>query len=198
MKILFVTLFIVLADQGSKLAVKGFQIPFLNVSHKGMSIGDRIPIIKDYFSITFVENPGIAFGIDFGVNYKFILSLITLLATIGLVVYLFKIKTNSFNQRLAVAFLLGGAAGNLIDRLFYGIAYNYAPLFYGKVVDFIDVKFFHLFILNRTFGNYILNIADLSVTAGILLLLFSLKRNRHPDSVKELSDDYTIEKKGTV
>lgn len=198
MKIIFVSFFIVLADQISKLIIKGFSIPFLNINHKGMYQGERIPVIKDYFSITFVENPGIAFGIDFGVNFKLVLSLLTLFATIALIIYLYKIKERSFLFRLSIALILGGAAGNLIDRLFYGVMYNYASLFYGKVVDFIDIKFFHLFVLNKTFGNYILNIADLAVSAGIIMLLFSYKKDQQHDVKSVLPEGYTIEDKGTV
>lgn len=199
MKILFVSLFIILADQVSKLYIKGFSIPFLSIDHKGMNYGEKIGIIKDYFSITFVENPGIAFGIDFGINYKLLLSLLTLFATIALLIYLFRNKNKSYSLRLSVALILGGAAGNLIDRLFYGIAYNYAPLFYGKVVDFIDIRFFHFFILNRTYGNYVLNIADVAVSAGIVLLFFSYKKREEKTLVNsELPNDFPIENKGTV
>ena len=51
--------------------------------------------------------------------------------------------------RLALALILGGAIGNFIDRAFYGIIYDYAPLFYGKVVDFLDFDFFNLTLFRK-------------------------------------------------
>ncbi len=64
MRVLFVSLFIVIADQASKLFVKGFSIPFLNIRYEGMYHGQRIPILGDFFRLTFIENPGMAFGYD--------------------------------------------------------------------------------------------------------------------------------------
>ena len=74
--------------------------------------------------------------------------------------------------RVALSMILGGAVGNLIDRVLYGALYGEAPLFEGKVVDFFDVDFF-----NISLGSYhltrwpVFNIADASVTIGVLLLL---------------------------
>ena len=47
-------------------------------------------------------------------------------------------------------------------------------LFYGKVVDFFDIRIFNLLLFNKTFGNYVFNIADVAVTTGVIMLLFSL------------------------
>lgn len=176
MKVLLVSFFIVLLDQLSKILVKGFSVSFLNFQHKGMSQGQKLPIISDFFNITYVENPGIAFGIDPGSEFKIFVSLITLAATLGLIIYFFHIKGKPFSYRLSIAFIIGGAAGNLIDRLFYGVIYNYAPLFHGKVVDFFEFKFFDMILINRTIGNYIFNVADIAVTVGILLLLIVYKK----------------------
>jgi signal peptidase II len=68
--------------------------------------------------------------------------------------------------------ILGGAIGNLIDRTFYGVIYGYAPIFYGRVVDFFNVDFFDFTILGRTYDRWpIFNIADASVTVGVILLV---------------------------
>src|SRR5205085_1853095 len=86
---------------------------------------------------TFVENPGMAFGFNFGMPV--ILSLFSVIASIFLVVLIKRTQSQGINGlRIALALILGGAAGNLIDRSFYGLIYDYAPLFYGRVVDFID------------------------------------------------------------
>ena len=144
MRIVFVSVAIVVLDQLSKIFVKGFSIPFLDIRFIGMMQGQRIPIIGDFFRLTFIENPGMAFGYDPGSQAKLWISLFSLLASAGLLVYLYYIRNQNLSLRLAIAFILGGAVGNLIDRMFYGIFYGYAPLFYGKVVDFLDFDFLFL------------------------------------------------------
>ena len=66
MRILFVSLFIVLLDQITKLLVRGFEIPFLGIKVEGMRLGESKQVIGDFIRITYTENPGIAFGINFG------------------------------------------------------------------------------------------------------------------------------------
>ncbi|MBI5731213.1 MAG: signal peptidase II [Ignavibacteriales bacterium] len=172
MRVLFVSLFIVIADQLSKFFIKGGTIPLLNLHVTGMSYGESINVIGDFFKLTFVENPGIAFGIDVDGVSKLLLSLFTLLASIGVFYYLWKSKEQKLIIRLALACILGGAIGNLIDRTFYGLFYGYAPLFYGKVVDFFNMDFFDFTIFGKTYDRFpIFNIADSSVTIGVTLLL---------------------------
>ena len=68
-------------------------------------------------------------------------------------------------MRFALALVLGGALGNWIDRVFYGVIFDGAPFFQGRVVDFIGVNIRPL--------PFIFNVADASLTAGIILLFFS-------------------------
>lgn len=187
MKVLFVSLFIVCIDQISKLYVKGISLPFLNIEFSGLSYGKRMPVIGDIFNITFVENPGIAFGIDFGADYKMLLSIVTLAAAFGLTFYLYLIRKKSFLMRLSMAMIIGGAFGNLIDRMFYGVIFDYAPLMYGKVVDFFDINLLSFYLFNRTFGSYIFNIADVAVTAGVVLLLFAYNRQTVEEREEEIA-----------
>jgi signal peptidase II len=183
LKLLFVSLIIFIIDQISKILVKGISIPFLNLYHGGMYPGQRIPVIGEIFSITFVENPGIAFGIDFGSNFKLLISLFTIAATGGLLIYFYFIREKNFSLKLSVAIIIGGAFGNLFDRIFYGILYGYSSVFYGKVVDFFDFRIFNLFLFNRTLGNYIFNFADLAVTVGVILLLFNFHKRSADDPI---------------
>lgn len=179
MRLLYISAVIVITDQISKLMVKG--IPAINLT--GLFRGERIPIIGNIFDITMVENPGIAFGINFGADFKLAISIFTLVASIGLLILMYRIRNKSFGLRLSIALILGGAVGNLIDRLFYGIIYGYAPLFHGKVVDFFNIHFFNIYLFNSTLGNYIFNIADLSVTAGMICLFFAIrKQNKEQES----------------
>ncbi len=178
MRIFLVPLFVIIADQISKIFVKGLEIGSLGIKIKGMFPGQRIPVIKNFFNITFVENPGIAFGINFGSNFKFLVTLFTLVTCIGLVTFLYRSREKSLSFRISLALILGGAIGNLVDRVFYGVIYGYAPLFYGKVVDFCDFRLFSFYMFHKTLGNYIFNFADLSVTTGVILLFYALNKQR--------------------
>jgi signal peptidase II len=192
LRLLLVSAVIVFADQVSKLMVKG--IPAINLA--GVHPGEKIPVISNLFNITMVENPGIAFGINFGSEFKLAISLFTLAACIGLFVFLYRIRNKSFGLKFSIALILGGAVGNLIDRLFYGIFYGYAPLFYGKVVDFFNIHLFNVYLFNNTLGNYIFNIADLSVTTGMVCLLFAIRQqNKEQESNKTVMENLLVKGK---
>jgi signal peptidase II len=185
-KVLYSTLFIVIADQITKFLVKGGTIPLLNIHVDGMYYGQSINVIGDFFKITFVENPGLAFGIEVGDSSKLLLSLFSLLASIGIFYYFYKSRHQKLIVRLSLAFILGGAIGNLIDRTFYGVFYGYAPIFYGRVVDFFNVDFFDFTILGKTFDRWpIFNIADATVTIGVVLLLIFHKTEPAKDDVSK-------------
>ncbi len=186
MKVLFVSIIVVLIDQLSKLLVKGFSIPFLNINYEGMYHGQRIPIIGDLFRLTFIENPGMAFGIDPGDGFKLWISIFSLIASVGIVIYMFLIRNHRLSLRIALAFILGGAIGNLIDRMFYGVFYGYAPLFYGKVVDFLDFDFFDITVFGRSYDRWpIFNFADAAVTIGVLILIFFYRDKREDIPAKQ-------------
>ena len=179
MRVLFISFFLVTADQISKFLVKGFSIPFFKLHYEGMFHGQRIRIFGDFLQLTFIENPGMAFGYDPGSSFKFYVSLFSLVASISLLVYLYMARKQSLSLRISLAFILGGAVGNLIDRMFYGVFYGYAPLFYGRVVDFLDFDFFHFTIFGRTFERFpVFNIADASVTIGVLILILFYKHHQ--------------------
>jgi signal peptidase II len=109
-----------------------------------------------------------------------------LFASIGLLIYFYYIQKKSFVLRLAIAFIIGGAIGNMIDRIFYGVFYQYGPLFYGRVVDFLDFDFFKFSILGRTFDRWpIFNIADSAVTIGVLILIFFYSSEKAEDEKEE-------------
>jgi len=182
LRVLYLSLAIVVADQISKFYIKGISIPFLNIKFDGMYFGESIPVIGDFFKITFTENPGIAFGFDPGSDFKLFISVFSLVASIGLLIYLFTVRNKSLSLKLAIALILGGAVGNVIDRMFYGLIYDYAPLFYGKVVDFFDFDFFNFSIFGRSYDRWpIFNIADAAVSIGVLILLFFYQHHEAED-----------------
>lgn len=159
-----------------------------------MLIGEKIPVIGEFFRITFIENPGLAFGIDIDSNIKFWISLFSLIASVGLVIYLYVVRKENLGFRIALALILGGAFGNFIDRAFYGIIYDYAPLFYGKVVDFLDFDFFNLTFFGKSYDRFaIFNVADSSVTIGIFLLLFLYRDIGKKEISEEIESSNTVD-----
>lgn len=173
---------LVLLDQITKILVKGFNL--FGMSHKGLEYGELIPIFGTFVQLTFIENPGMAWGIHFGVIGKFFLSMFSIVASVVLIFLLKKIRNNHFAIKLGFTLILAGALGNLIDRVFYGVFYGYAPLLYGKVVDFVQVD-----VPDVDLGFYsmthfpVFNVADSCVTVGIVILLLFYK---HIPSIDEI------------
>ncbi|MBT8387614.1 MAG: signal peptidase II [Ignavibacteria bacterium] len=197
MKVIIFSFLVLLADQFSKLYVKGFVIPFFDLVNSGLSVGESIPIFNNFLHITLVENPGMAFGFDPGSDFKLWLSLFSLIVSVGLLVYLYIVRNKALVLRVAIALILGGAIGNLVDKIFYGLLFDYAPLFYGRVVDFIDMRLFRFFILNNSYGMYIFNFADLAITAGVIcFILFHYKQSKESQRVLiPVTDELNSEQK---
>ena len=149
MKILFVSAIMVLTDQISKTVVRNT-----------MSLYESIPVIPEFFHLTYVTNDGMAFGISFPFGI-YIFSAISIIFTGFLFWYLWSIKDDEIVVRTGVALILAGAIGNLIDRIFL-----------GEVVDFLD------FMIGN-FHWYVFNLADSCVTVGLGFVLYdSLILNR--------------------
>ena len=171
MRVLVLSGIIIVCDQVSKLLVKGIEFPWLGISIPGMHYGTSKPVIGDFFRLTYIENPGMAFGIDVG--GKLFFSVFSIVASIAILAYLYRARSDSLGFRISLAMILGGAVGNLIDRMFYGVVFDGGSLFYGKVVDFFDVDFFNIDIWGYHLSRWpVFNIADASVTIGVILLLF--------------------------
>ena len=132
-----ITLFLIICDQVSKLAVLKYLKP----------IGTTV-VIKDIFSLTYVENRGAAFGILQNSRWIFICATIIILAV--LIIYKIKYKPQGKIINTSLCLLISGAIGNLIDRIFRGF-----------VVDMLEV----------TFIEYpVFNVADCFVVIGAVLL----------------------------
>jgi len=188
LKVLYISLSVFIIDQLSKLAVKGISLPFLNIEWNGMFYGESIEIIGTFLRITFVENPGMAFGFEVSVIQKLFLSIFTLVAAVAIFYYLYKSKNDSLALRIGLALILGGALGNLMDRSLYGIIYGYAPLFYGKVVDFIQVEFWDFTLFGHTYETWpIFNVADSAVSVGVAIILI-FHREKKIENLPNLSE----------
>lgn len=120
-----------------------------------MNLYQSIPVIgEDFFRLTYIENDGIAFGISFG--GRTFLIIFTIAATLFLIYYALQLKNSPFLPKLALTLILGGALGNLSDRIFR-----------GQVIDFLDFDFFD-FVIDRW---PVFNIADSAVSVGITILI---------------------------
>lgn len=165
---------LILLDQISKLLIYDyFQVKHIGRDYYTTSPErNELSIIGDTVKFVYVENAGMAFGIQFG-EFKIILSLFSLLASIALAYIIWKIPNYPFVIQLAFGLVLAGAIGNLIDRMFYGLIFGYAPLFYGRVIDFVQVDIPDIHIGNII--NYthwpVFNVADSCVSIGVVLLI---------------------------
>ncbi|MCH8031047.1 MAG: signal peptidase II [Bacteroidetes bacterium] len=171
MRVLWLTLFIVAADQIAKVWVKLTMLPH-----------ESIRIVGDLFKITFTENPGMAFGLSLG--SKLFLTLFSIVATGLIAFYLWHVRKGPTGYRVALALILGGATGNIIDRVFYGVIWGYNSLLYGDVVDFIHLDIWNGVVAESIpfFGGRYLaifpigNIADLAIIGGVATIILFQKR----------------------
>lgn len=160
---------LIILDQVTKTLVKGFTL--FGYHHDGMFLGESHALIGDIVRLTFVENPGMAFGIQFGFA-KIFLTLFSLIAGSALVWYLSKLGRFALSIQIGITLLIAGALGNFIDRCFYGVLYGEQPLFYGYVVDFIQVDIPDIDWFGATYTHWpVFNVADSCVSVGMVLLL---------------------------
>lgn len=143
-----IALAIVAADQATKAVV---------VRH--MRLGQSIPILPGFFDLTFVLNPGAAFSLlatlPEGIRNPFFI-LVSVAAAILIIVYRARHLRGHRLATVSLGLILGGAVGNLIDRIRYGV-----------VVDFLDA---HV-------GQYhwpVFNIADSAISVGVTLLIVEM------------------------
>lgn len=176
-----VSFLLIVFDQVTKFLIKGFS--FLGFSSEGFGYGEKVEVIGKAIQFTFVENPGMAFSIEFGAG-KIFLSLFSIIASILLILYIRNIGDKPFGYKISVMLIFAGATGNMIDRVFYGVIYGYGPLFYGKVVDFILVDIPNINIFGKYYDYFpVFNVADSCVSVGIVLLLFY---NKYIPTLSEL------------
>ncbi|MBT8399429.1 MAG: signal peptidase II [Rhodothermia bacterium] len=166
MRVLWLTGVIVALDQATKMLV-------VQTMYRSQSI----PLIGDWLSLTYTENPGMAFGITFGP--KSLITYFSIFATAVIIFYLISIRKGYAPYRTSLALVLGGALGNIIDRVFYGALIYGEPFFQGRVVDFIHVNVWRGYLpdsIPLLGGKYIAlfpiwNVADMSIVVGVVGIL---------------------------
>ena len=131
-----------------------------------MPLHHSIPLIDGFFNLTYIRNTGAAFGIFSGSHEAFRLPFLILVSVVAsgfIIVMLRRLREGETGLATALAFILGGAIGNLIDRIVY-----------GEVIDFLDVYW----------SNYhwpAFNVADSFITIGVTITLFYLIRAKGDD-----------------
>jgi signal peptidase II len=139
---------IVVFDQLTKLLVR-----------RHLPLHDSVTVIPDLLDFTHVRNTGAAFGVLNAVDFPYKTALLALVSTgalIGVAIYSAGLARQQFLARIGLALIVGGAAGNLIDRLID-----------GSVVDFVDAYW-------RTYHFWAFNVADSSITVGVTLMILDM------------------------
>ena len=191
----YLLIFIVLiVDQVSKIFVK-----------TNFVLGEEVEVFN-WFKILFIENEGMAWGTKIpGIYGKLFLTLFRLVAVGGIGYWLWdsvERKHSSNFLIVAIALILAGAVGNIIDSVFYGVIFDdsnaqlatlfpekpYGAWFHGQVVDMFYFPIWHGILpdwipvwggRDFTFFNAIFNIADMAISTGVGILIFFNKRAFH-------------------
>ena len=191
-KALLLIISILAVDQAVKFIIK-----------TNMVIGDEIPVFGNWFRIHFLENNGMAFGMEWGGKTgKVALSVFRMLAIAGIAWYLNSIiKKNAHTGLiLSVSAIIAGAAGNLIDSAFYGMIFSeswhapavlfpegggYSSFLHGRVVDMLYFPIIDTHWPDWSpikpgqsfiFFRHVFNLADTSITTGVLAILLFKKK----------------------
>jgi signal peptidase II len=181
LRYLLVALLVIALDQTTKVIVKLNLLP-----------GEGFSVLGNVLKIHFVENPGAAFGMTLrslipalsDEKAKLLLTLFSLCAMGAIGYLLWRVRHEQTALPLIIALILGGAVGNMIDRIFYGVWFasinDYAGgLFFGRVVDMIYVDIYEGYLpawVPIWGGDYlflwpIFNVADAAITTGVLTII---------------------------
>jgi signal peptidase II len=152
---IWLPLLIVVIDQITKAMVRA-----------SLPVHESVTVIPGIFDFTHVRNTGAAFGMLNGVEFPgktIVLSLVAAGALVGIAMYSYALGQHQWTARIGLALVSGGAAGNLIDRLFM-----------GSVVDFIDVYW-------HSWHFWTFNVADSAITVGVTIMILDMLGLRgHP------------------
>ncbi|MEP0365384.1 MAG: lipoprotein signal peptidase [Cyclobacteriaceae bacterium] len=194
-----ISLFVIAVDQIVKMIVHFNMV-------KGVS--GQVHIFGDWLKLHYLTNPGMAFGMEMPFeNSKMVLTLFRLGAMVAIGYYLFLLykKGSPKGLLICIAMILGGAIGNLIDSIFYGVLLDNAafdaptPWFYGQVIDMFYVDIWEGRIADWVpiiGGDYmalwpVFNVADSAIFLGITFILIFQKSyfNQHEEDAEEIKSE---------
>lgn len=139
------------------------------VVQSAMTRGVPVDVLGDFFRLTYIHNPGAAFGLNLGSP---LLHAIVSIAALGVLVYLYRtLEPGEQLLRYGLSLVLGGAVGNIIDRIYL-----------HEVVDFFDFGFGQL-------RWPIFNFADSFVTVGVFLLFFGYSRKEREERANSAASE---------
>ena len=166
-------LLIVFLDQISKILVKFFLFPYESIS-----------VLGNFLKFTYIENSGIAFGIDTS-DYHLFVTLLTISTILFLLYYNFSLKKENYYEKISLSLIIGGAIGNCIDRIFV----LFPATGYNGVVDFIDMPniLYYIGLMNNP-RWFIFNIADSFISIGLVIYFFYQYKieNSHNESSRNI------------
>ncbi|MCA0232709.1 MAG: lipoprotein signal peptidase [Bacteroidetes bacterium] len=201
LKFFLFALLLIAVDQASKLLVHHYMAP---------GFAGQVRLIGDWFKLYYVTNPGMAFGMQIDHEYgKLFLTTFRLGAMVFIAWYIIRLSVRGATSGLlwAMAMILAGAIGNLIDSIFYGVLIGNAPYgsptpwFHGQVIDMVFVDFWEGFVPEwvpvwggQYYTTPIFNFADACIFVGVcIILIFQgtfFPRLDDPEEVAE-SDETT-------
>lgn len=163
--------------------------------HFNLPVGGDIVVFDDWFHLHYLQNAGMAFGMQFEFEYgKLFLSVFRIFATIGIGYYLYTQAKKQVHKGflICLALILGGAVGNAVDSIFYGVLLEGnaiigapTPWFHGQVIDMLYFPLFEGSFptwfpvvggKHFQFFNAIFNVADSSIFIGAVSILIFQKR----------------------
>ena len=174
--LIFLVLFI---DQASKIYVK-----------LHFALGDHVSAFS-WFQIYFIENNGMAFGME--LIGKLFLTIFRIIAVgaLGYYIHVLIKKQIRTGYILTISLVLAGAAGNIIDSIFYGLIFNdsygqvasflpdgggYASLFYGRVVDMLYFPIIRNSVGETLFFSPVFNVADSAISVAVVVILIFYRK----------------------
>ncbi|MEC5148260.1 lipoprotein signal peptidase [Chitinophaga sp. 212800010-3] len=203
--VVFIVILILVIDQTLKFWIK---------TH--MFMQQEFVIIPNWFRIHFIENEGMAYGLKFGGDFgKILLTLFRLAAVVVGFVYMKRLVKEKYSTGLLIcgSLILAGAAGNLIDSMFYGLIFNdsigyevakfmpsgggYGSFLHGRVVDMLYFPIYEGYLpkwIPFKGGDYfvffrpVFNVADAAISTGVIAILVFQKRffGKHAHHNKEV------------
>ena len=144
----------------------------------------NVDLIEGLLSFHYTQNPGMAMGIEWLPTA--VIGTISLLAIGAIIIYVvMSIPRSNMAHMTFMGMVIGGAIGNIIDRLFMGLIESYGGLMQGHVVDFIH---FTARIGDTPVFPYIFNVADMAISIAIVVIIIFNRQILPPDAPKVKAD----------